>query len=90
MANALRDENRVPTLVCASNVDGSTIVPVKVNAVTNGLSINNGNGGTDHGRPEAVRDEDRVPVLMAVSSVDGVTPVEVYADINGGLLVTTL
>ncbi len=87
MANAYRDENSVPTLIAASNLDGTTIIRVLADPTNHGLEVNDDTTGTDFGVPNAVRDENFVPVLLAVSSVDGVTPVEVYADSSGNLLV---
>lgn len=87
MANALKDENGVSTLIAALNTNGSTIVRVKANASnSNSLQISDGTGGTDHGPSVALHDENMVPTLLAVSSDDGVTPVVVYADSSGRLL----
>jgi len=87
MSNASRDENRVPTLLGTLNTDGTTIVPIKVNSLTNKISVSDGISGSDNGPVDALRDENRVPTLIAVSSVDGVTPVVVYADSSGNLLI---
>lgn len=84
MANAARDQNRVRTLICASNADGTT--PVLVKASGNYIMTDDNTTGTDHGGPIAVRDANYVPVLLAVSSADGTTPVEVYADPATGKL----
>ncbi len=88
MAQASRDGNMVPTLLAASNADGTTPVRIKVNATNHGLVVNDDTTGTDHGVANAVRDQNFVPVLLAVSSLDGVTPVEVYGDpATGELLI---
>lgn len=88
MANASRDGNDVPTLIAASNADGTTIVKIKVNASNHGLVVDDNTTGSDHGVAAAVRDENFVPVLLAVSSDDGVTPVEVYGNpATGELLI---
>lgn len=87
MANASRDENHVPTLICALSTDGITPTKVKADPTTHVLSVEDNTTGSDHGVANAVRDENHVPVLMAVSEVDGITPVEVYADSNGNLLI---
>lgn len=89
MSNAKRDQNGVPTLICALNTDGITPTRVKVNPVGNKIKYVDATTGTDHGRTVAVRDENFVPVLMAISSADGVTPVEVYADSSGNLLINS-
>ena len=83
---AKRDENRISTLIGASDTDGITPLPVYANPISHRLYTSNGDTGTDYGRGVAVRDENRVSVLMAVSSVDGVTPVEVYVDSSNRLL----
>jgi len=87
MPNATRDENGVPVLLGALNTDPSVPIPVKANAITHGLSVENASTGSDTGRPNAPRDENSIPALIAVSADDGVTPVIVYATLNGKLLV---
>lgn len=84
-----RDDNRVPTLVATSNVDGSTVVSVRANPSTHRLIATNGNTGSGFSYTNAQRDANRIPALWAVSNVDGVTPVPVYADSNGKLLIQT-
>lgn len=85
-----RDENRVPTLKCSLQTDGTTVVNVLAVPTTHRLSVSDGTSGSSVGRLPAVRDQDRVPVLLAVSYVDGLTPVEIYADSTGAMLVTTV
>lgn len=46
MANASRDENSVPTLIGASNVDGKTPVKVYADPVTHRLLVDSAGGGT--------------------------------------------
>lgn len=87
MANAIHDQNGVPSLIAALNTDGTTIVRVKANASNHALKVSDDTTGSDHGTTNAQHDDNHVPVLMAVSSVDGVTPVEVYADSSGNLLI---
>ena len=87
MANAKRDGNNRPTLLCVSSVDGSTLVNVQVNPANNALSALDASTGSDLGPNRALRDENFVTTLIGVSSVDGVTPVAVYADSTGKLLV---
>lgn len=87
MADAKRDQNNVPTLLCGLNTDGVTTVRVKVNPTNHGLKIDDNTTGTDHGPTNSPRDNNFVPALMAVSSVDGVTPVVVYADSSGNILI---
>lgn len=91
MTNASRDGNFVPTLICASSTDGTTLVPVYVKSTNNTLQVSDGTGGTDFGTPNASRDGNFVPALMAVSSADGITPVAVYAEAaTGKILINTL
>jgi hypothetical protein len=86
MTNAQRDENSHPTMICALNTDGVSIVRVKVTP-GHKLKIDDDTTGTDNGRLPALRDENSVPIFMGVSSVDGVTPVPIYANSSGELLV---
>jgi len=83
--NAKKDGNRISVLLGALNTDGHT--PILVQSTSNALNVNNGVSGTDYGTVNAERDANRIPILMAVSALDNVTPVEIYADINGNLLV---
>jgi hypothetical protein len=78
MANAQRDENRIPVILGTSNADGSTSVPIYANATDHTLSVHDGTTGSDSGNGNY--DGNRVPVLFATSSADGVTPVAVYVD----------
>lgn len=87
MAQAPRDENRIPALLGVLNSDGVTPTVVLVDPSTHALSVEDGTTGSSLGGTNAVRDQNRVPVLLAVSSADGVTPVPVYADSNGALLI---
>ena len=90
MANAKRDQNHVPTLLAASDADGTTTLPVYANEVSHSLSADNSIGGTDLSDEPAKRDQNRVPILMAVSAVDGVTPVPIYAtSVGNQLLIRT-
>jgi len=88
MANAKRDDNGVPTLIAASNSDGSTPVLVKASPTTHRLATADGSTGSDLSGDQAKRDDNGVPLLIAVSSADGLTPVPIYADpATGELLV---
>lgn len=87
MANAPRDNNFVPTLLATLNTDGATLIPVKADATTHGLSVDDASTGSDNGPTVAPRDENFIPALTAVSSADGVTPIVVYANSDGKLLV---
>ena len=89
--SAPRDENRIATMQAISNVDGTTITSVLINASNHALAVDDGTTGTS----QAVitndpRDENREVAFWAVSSVDGVTPVAVYCDpSNGKLLINS-
>lgn len=87
MADAKRDENSIPTLTGISNVDGETIVLVKVNPDSHILQVSDGGGGSDLSGDIAKRDNNMVPVAMGVSSVDGITPVPIYMNASGELLI---
>jgi len=88
MAQAPRDQNKVPVWLATSNADGVTTIAVTATASTNALLVKNGTGGSDLSDAPAKRDGNKVVALMAVSSADGTTPVPVYADsATGGLLV---
>ena len=80
MTQAIRDENRIPTILGASDADGTTPLPVYAIAATNSMKVNNGVGGSDLSDNIDIRDENRVVAFMAVSAVDGVTPVPIYVD----------
>lgn len=100
MTNAYRDENSVPALIAASNVNGTTIVRIVADPSTHNLHVDDNTTGTDNGnnKGNAMKDENGVAVLIAVSSVtatvngvnyiQGVTPVEVYGDPATGALLT--
>ena len=90
MANAQKDGNRVSTLIALSSSDGTTIVPVKVDSVTNVLQVLDNTTGSDLGGSSAAHDGNRVTTLIGVSSSDGITPVDVYADASGNLLINSL
>lgn len=87
MAQAPRDENRVPALLGTLDSNGLTPTVILANPTNHGLAVNDDTTGSDNGPTNAPRDENRVPVLLAVSSADGVTPVVVYANSSGELLV---
>ncbi len=87
MPNASRDENSVPTILGGLETNGVTLVPVKVDASSHALHVDDDNDGSDHGPVNAPRDENSVPAFMAVSETDGKTPVVLYATADGKLLI---
>lgn len=89
MSNAYRDENSVPTIIAASNLDGLTPIRIKIESLTHRLKTSDGTTGSDFGTVNDRRDENSVVCLMAVSSSDGMTPTTVYADSSGNLLIQT-
>ena len=90
MTNAYRDENHVPTKIALSNADGITVLALKLDPTTHGLTISDAIGGAVSTAANAPRDANNVPVMMAVSSADGVTPVPLVIDsVTGKLLVNS-
>lgn len=90
MAQAKFDNNKIPTMLGTSNVDGSTPTIVTADPSTHVLDVDDDTTGSDLSGDIANRDQNGVVVFMAVSSVDGVTPVAVYADpATGKLLVNS-
>ena len=87
MAEAPRDNNRIPTMLALLNTDGSTLTPVKANPTQHAISYSDGTTGSDLTGDDALRDNNRVHVLIAVSNADGTTPVPLYVDSNGQLLI---
>lgn len=85
MAESKRDDNRIETMIGASNSDGSTPVLVKVDASHN-LLVSDGTTGSSLSGNNASRDNSGIPVLMGVSSADGITPIAIYADSATGKL----
>lgn len=87
MSNAVRDGNNVTSMLAVLNSDGTTVTPVKINPVGNGLKVDNDTTGSDNGPSRALRDENFVPTLLVVSNSDGTTPVALYVDSSGKLLI---
>ena len=88
MANAVRDNNQITTMLGTSNIDGSTPIPIYANPNNHGILGDDGATGSDLSGDNATRDDNCIPVLLAVSSDDGITPVAVYTDpATGELLI---
>ena len=90
MANAKRDENSKTAIICASNADGKTIVPIKINPATHRVAMDNNTTGSDAGNNlgNAMLDENSVAVWTALSADDGETIIEIYADpLTGRILI---
>lgn len=86
MTNAYRDENHVPVKLAVSNADGITTLPLSVDPVTHGLSVDDAVGGAVSSTNIAKRDANFVTTMMAVSSADGVTPITLAIDSGTGKL----
>ena len=89
MSNAKHDENNKPTAICASQDDGTTIVPITADPTSHAVrvsSVIHADSGNNGGN--AMLDENSVPVFMALSSHGDGTLVEVYADpVTGAILI---
>lgn len=81
MSVAGHDENARPTIICASNADGLTIVPALATPAHR-LQIDDGTTGANNGNNNgnAVEDENSVAVWTVLSSVGDGSVIEVYAD----------
>lgn len=92
MSNASRDENSRIAIIAASNLDGTTIVPIKANPTNHALKVEDATGGSDNGNNSGVAmlDENGIPVWTALSSDGSGTIIEVYGDpVTGKLLVNS-
>ena len=88
MADAKRDNNRVPTLMATLDSDGATPIRLKVNTSnSNALQADDDTTGSDNGPTDADRDANRIVVAYAVSESDGTTPVAIYANSSGHILI---
>lgn len=76
MAQAKRDQNRIPTLIGVSTVDGTTPLPVFANPTTHALTASLSVGIMPL-EDKASIDENRVKSLLGVSSVDEITPIPI-------------
>ena len=85
--NALRDDNRVPTITALQNSDGETVIPIEADATSHSLMIDDGIGGSDNGPENAGRDENRVTTLLSLSSDDDGEVVPLYATSDGEILI---
>ena len=85
------DENSRTTILGTLDSDGISIVQVKANPVNHALKISDGTTGVDNGNNNGVAnlDHNSRPVWTALYSAEDGTLVEVYADVNGNLLVNS-
>ena len=89
MANAKKDNNKVPVIMGVLNTDGATPTMIEADPSTHSIEVSDGTTGSDLGSNNAARDANGETVLMAVSDVDGSTPVPLYVSSNGELLIQT-
>ncbi len=85
MADAIRDNNRIPVWLAVSYVDGTTLVPIVVNSSNNGVKVDTTHSAT----PSALakRDQNFVVARGAASSADG-TFLGLFADpATGAILI---
>lgn len=82
MANAKFDENSRATMICVSNADGLTIVPLQADPSTHKLKYDDNTTGNNNGNNSGIimLDENSSFVLSALSSNGNGSLVELYAD----------
>jgi hypothetical protein len=80
MANAKRDNNKIPTALITSNADGITLLNLLADPVTHGIIMDDNTTGSDLGSNPVKRDSNGVAGFMAVSSSNSSTPVALYGD----------
>lgn len=87
MANAAKDQNFVPTMIAISTADGTTILPIYINASTHGIKIDDASTGSRTGN-HALKDANGISTLCALSSAgDGaIVPLYVNNSTNGILI----
>lgn len=91
MSDAPRDENNVPSKLACLNTDtvqGTNLVPIAINPVTNGIKINETAVAHFTMQPVAPKDENYVNVWL-FEGTDGLTYPAV-ADQHGRLLVNRM
>ena len=86
MTNAIKDQNHVPSLLALSYIDGTTLVPIKIDSSNGGIEIDRINT-VSTAAMNAARDGNHRATLMGVDSVSG-DPIPVFADpVMGAILV---
>ena len=86
MTDVIRDENHVTTLLGLSYVDGTTLVPIKVDSSNGGVEVDRTNTVSTSAM-NAARDNNHKATLMGVDSVSG-DPIPVFVNpTTGGILV---
>ena len=87
MTQAVRDENRIPSILGVLNTDGATPTMVEANPTNHGIEISDGTTGTVTASEQARRDQNVVTTMLAVSNSDGTTRVQLAVNSSGQLLV---
>jgi|6_EtaG_2_1085325.scaffolds.fasta_scaffold25753_2 hypothetical protein len=86
MTNVIRDNNHIPSILALSYVDGTTLVPLKINSSNGGIEIDRVNTVSTTAM-DAARDGNHKTTLMGVDSVSG-NPIPLFVDpTTGGILV---
>jgi hypothetical protein len=86
MADSVRDNNHVPSLLALSYVDGTTLVPIKINSSNGGIEVDRVNT-VSTAAMDAARDQNHRATVLGVDSVSG-DPIPLFADpVTGGILV---
>ena len=86
MTEAIRDQNHIPVLLGVSYVDGTTLVPIAIDATTSGLCTDKINTISFSPDTVAIRDENRQTVLMGVNSSTGLSCPVFVDPVTGGIL----
>jgi len=88
MADAIKDQNHVPSLLAVSYVDGITLVPIVINSSNSGVQIDRVNT-VSTAAMNAARDANHRTTVMGVDSVSG-NPIPLFANpTTGGILVSS-
>lgn len=87
--NAKIDENGRPSIIGASNLNGTTIIQVQASTTSHALSVNNGYIGIDSGNNNgnAMLDENSKAVWVALSASANGSFVEVYTNSSNQVLI---
>jgi len=89
--NAGHDANGRPTIICASETDGVTIVPIFANPTSHGVLNDDNTTGSDNGNNggNAMLDQNGVNVWLAESSDGSGSLIEVYGNSNNQILINS-
>ena len=88
MSDAIKDANFIRSVLALSYVDGTTLVPIKINSSNGGINVDRVNTVSTTAM-DAARDGNYRTTLMGVDSVSG-DPIPLFANPStGGILVGT-